>query len=171
MFYAVNTIYQLIFYLLVPAIASLLVLLFTSIISLSWVPTTTLSFMLSWIWFILFSVRASECAGHGIALISFFSGLVNIMSMVDRSRLNPHCSGVTQNKLRYPLLNPKIELHSRTKKISPQLLMKLKWNSWSRPIAALNIPARPRSWKALIKRFTDDGQTSSFREKQALLGK
>ena len=38
-------------------------------------------------------------------------------------------------------------------------------------MAALNIPARPRSWKALIKRFIDDGQTSSFREKQALLGK
>ena len=32
-------------------------------------------------------------------------------------------------------------------------------------MAALNIPARSRSWKALVKRLIDDGQTSSFREK------
>ena len=31
--------------------------------------------------------------------------------------------------------------------------------------AALNIPAPSRSWKALVKMFIDDGQTSSFREK------
>ena len=32
-------------------------------------------------------------------------------------------------------------------------------------MAALNIPARSTSWKALVKRLIDDGQTSSFREK------
>ena len=40
--------------------------------------------------------------------------------------------------------------------------MKLSWNSLSRPMAALNIPARPTSWKAPVKRFIDDGKTSSF---------
>ena len=32
-------------------------------------------------------------------------------------------------------------------------------------MAVINIPACSRSWKALVKRFIDDEQTSSFREK------
>ena len=71
-------------------------------------------------------------------------------------------AGSDFKKLCYPLLNSNIELHSRTKKISPQLLINLSWNSWNLPMAALRIPALPTSWKALIKRFVDDGQTCSL---------
>ena len=73
-------------------------------------------------------------------------------------------SRLTLNKLRYPLLDLNIELHSKTKKISPQLLMKSSWNYWSRPMAAPHIPALPRSWKTLIKRFI-------YMDKQVVLGK
>ena len=60
-------------------------------------------------------------------------GLLPVVAVVIASLL---CSAmkilsyiwVILNKLRYPLLNSNIELHSRTKKISPQLLMKLSWN-------------------------------------------
>ena len=62
-----------------------------------------------------------------------------------------------------------MELHSRIKKISPQLLMKLSRNYRSRPMVALPIPALLRSWKTLIKRFIDDGQTTLFRDKTSIV--
>ena len=36
-------------------------------------------------------------------------------------------------------------------------------------MAALYIPALPRSWKTLIKRFIDDGQTSIVREIRSII--